>query len=147
GHPVYTRRYIREVVLPALDGSACELLPYVVTAVHANREQARAEARGQIAFYYTTRLYHSILAVHGWEAAGAAIADAFRRGDFKAMTAAVSDELLDEIAIAGTPDEVRERLSAWDGLADHVLLYSPSVGMKGERVAENVDAIIDTFAR
>lgn len=147
GHPVYTRRYIREVVLPALDGSACELLPYVVTAVHEIREQARAEARGQIAFYYTTRLYHSILAVHGWEAAGAAIADAFRRGDFKAMTAAVSDELLDEIAIAGAPDEVRERLTAWDGLADHVLLYSPSVGMKGERVVENVDAIIDTFAR
>jgi hypothetical protein len=27
-----------------------------------------------------------------------------------------------------------------------VLLYSPSVGMKPGRVAENVDAIIDTFA-
>jgi probable F420-dependent oxidoreductase len=147
GHPVYTRGYIRDVVLPALAGSACELLPYVVTAIHTDRDQARAEARGQIAFYYTTRLYHSILAVHGWEAAGAAIAAAFRRGDFRAMSAAVSDDMLDEIAITGTPDEVRQRLRAWEGLADHVLLYSPSVGMRGERVVENVDAIIDTFAR
>jgi probable F420-dependent oxidoreductase len=146
GHPVYTRRYIREVVLPALRGSRCELLPYVITAIAPDREQARAEARGQVAFYYTTRLYHSILRVHGWEAAGESIAQAFRRGDFAAMGAAVSDEMLDEIAIAGTPAEVRERLRAWEGLADHVLLYSPSIGMKAARIEENLTAIVDTFA-
>jgi probable F420-dependent oxidoreductase len=147
GHPVFTRRYIREVVLPELAGSACELYPYVITAINEDRERARAEARGQVAFYYTTRLYHSILKIHGWESAGETIADAFRRGDFAAMSAAVSDEMLDEIAIAGSPDEVRERLRAWNGLAKHVLLYSPSVGMKAPRVVENLDAIVATFAR
>ena len=61
------------------------------------------------------------------------------------MAAAVTDEMIDEIAIAGTPDEVRDQLKAWDDLADHVLLYTPSVGIKGERVQENLNAIIDTF--
>ena len=147
GHPVYTRRYIREAVLPVLQGSRCELLPYVITAIAEDREQARADARAQVAFYYTTRLYHSILKLHGWEAAGETIADAFRRKDFAAMTAAVSDEMLDEIAVTGTPDEARERLRAWEGMADHVLLYSPSIGMNPARVQENVAAIVATFSR
>ncbi len=146
GHPVFTRKYITEVVLPELQGSRCELLPYVITAVADSTEQARNEARGQIAFYYTTRLYHSILRPHGWEASGEVIASAFRKGDYAAMTEAVTDEMVDEIAIAGTPDEVKDQLKAWEGLADHVLLYTPSIGLKGERVQENLDAIVDTFA-
>jgi alkanesulfonate monooxygenase SsuD/methylene tetrahydromethanopterin reductase-like flavin-dependent oxidoreductase (luciferase family) len=119
---------------------------FMIAAVADSTEQARNEARGQIAFYYTTRLYHSILKPHGWEAAGEAIAGAFRRGDFKAMAAAVTDEMVDEIAIAGTPDEVRDQLKAWAPFADEVILYSPSVGMRPERVQDNVDAIVDTFA-
>ncbi len=147
GHPVFTRKYIRESVLPVLDGTQCEMLPYVVTAIADTTEQARNEARGQIAFYYTTRLYHSILEPHGWKAQGEAIAAAFKAGDFAAMAAAVTDEMIDEIAIAGTPDEVRDQLKAWEGLAEHVILYSPSVGLRGGRVQENLDAIVDTFAR
>ncbi len=145
GHPVFTRRYIREVVLPELDGSPCALWPYVITAIADDAAQAREEARRQIGFYYTTRLYHSILRLHGWEEAGEAIAGAFRRGDFAAMTAAVTDRMVDEIAIAGTPGQVRAGLEQWQGLTDHVLLYSPSVGMKPQRIQENLDAIVDTF--
>lgn len=146
GHPVFTRTYIKDNVLPVLEGSQCEMLPYVITSVADSTEQARNEARGQIGFYYTTRLYHSILEPHGWQAHGEAIASAFRKGDFAAMAAAVTDEMIDEIAIAGTPDEVRDQLKAWDSLAEHVILYTPSIGMKGGRVQENLDAIVDTFA-
>lgn len=147
GHPVFTRTYIRDSVLPVIEGTQCEMLPYVITSVADSTEQARNEARGQIAFYYTTRLYHSILQPHGWTAQGEAIASAFRRRDFAAMAAAVTDEMVDEIAIAGTPDEVRDQLEAWKELAQHVILYTPSIGMSGGRVQENLDAIVDTFAR
>ncbi len=145
GHPVYTRKYIREVVLPELEGSQCELTPYVVCAISDDREQARREARGQIAFYYTTRIYHSILDVHGWRDIGERCAAAFRKMDFKALAEAVPDELVDAIAITGTPDEVRDQVKQWDGLADHLLLYSPAVGLKPERVRENVTAMCETF--
>jgi probable F420-dependent oxidoreductase len=146
GHPIYTRKYISEVVLPQLAGSQCALLPYVIASVADDPVQARNEARMQIAFYYTTRLYHSVLQPHGWTGIGETIAAAFRKGDFAAMAAAVPDEMVDAIAITGRPDEVREQLNQWRDLADHVLLYSPSVGIKPARVAENVDAIIDTFS-
>jgi probable F420-dependent oxidoreductase len=146
GHPIYTRKYIAETVLPLLEGSNCELLPYVIASVSDDPIQARNEARMQIAFYYTTRLYHSILQPHGWQAIGETIAAAFRRADFPAMAAAVPDEMVDAIAITGRPADVRDQLKQWEGLAGHVLLYSPSVGIKPGRVAENVDAIIDTFS-
>jgi alkanesulfonate monooxygenase SsuD/methylene tetrahydromethanopterin reductase-like flavin-dependent oxidoreductase (luciferase family) len=147
GHPIYTRKYISEKVLPELDGSACELVPYVITSVADDIDQARNEARAQIAFYYTTKLYHSVLEPHGWRSIGETIANAFKAGDFAAMVKAVPDEMVDAIAIAGRPEDVRDQLKQWDGLADHVLLYSPSVGLSPERGAENLDAIVETFAQ
>jgi probable F420-dependent oxidoreductase len=145
GHPIYTRGYIAEKVLPELEGSSCELAQYVICSVSDDVDQARREARAQIAFYYTTRLYHSVLDVHGWRAVGEACAQAFRRGDLAAMSEAIPDELVDAIAIAGRPEEVRDRLRQWRGLTDHPLLYPPSAGVKPERVRENLAAIADTF--
>ena len=146
GHPVYTRRYIEEVVLPELDGSQCVLAPYIICAISEDADQARNEARAQIAFYYSTPLYHSILDVHGWREQGAVISAAFREGDFGAMTAAVSDEMVDAIAIAGTPAEARDRMQQWQGLTESPLLYSPSIGMSPERSIENHGLIAETFS-
>lgn len=146
GHPIYTRRYIAEVVQPELADSRCGLAPYVICSISDDPDEARREARAQIAFYNTTRLYHSILDVHGWREVGEEIAQAFRRGDFAAMSAAVPDELVDAIAITGRPDEARERLAQWENLTDHVLLYPPSVGTRPERLRENTRAIVETFA-
>jgi probable F420-dependent oxidoreductase len=145
GHPIFTRKYIRERVLPELEGSPCELAPYVVCSVSDDVDQARQEARAQIAFYFTTRLYHTVLELHGWRSIGEEIATAFRRGDFEAMGRAVPDELLDAIAVTGRPEEARERLRQWEGLTDHVLLYPPSFGASPERVRENLEAIVETF--
>ena len=78
---------------------------------------------------------------------GEEIAQAFRRMDFKAMSAAVPDELLDAIAVTGRPEEARDRLRAWGGLTDQVLLYPAAVGASPDRLRENVAAIIDTFAQ
>jgi probable F420-dependent oxidoreductase len=146
GHPIFTRKYIREVVQPLLAGSRCELAPYVVTSISNDVDEARREARAQIGFYYTTRLYHSVLDVHGWRDVGEKIAQAFRRMDFKAMSEAVPDALVDEIAIACRPDEARDRLRQWEGLTDHPLLYPATVGARPERVRDNLTAIAEAFS-
>jgi len=146
GHPVYTRKYIADRVLPILEGSDCELAPFVICSVGDDVDQARNEARAQIAFYYSTRMYHVILDSHGWRDKGATIAAAFKRLDFAAMTREVSDEMVDAIAITGRPDEVRDQLRQWEGLTEQVLLYPPTVGVAAERVRENLDATVDTFS-
>jgi len=145
GHPVYTRKYITEKVRPELENSSCELAPYVICSISDDVDQARNEARAQIAFYYTTRLYHSILDVHGWREIGERIAQAFRNRDFEGMAAAVPDELVDAIAVTGRPEEAREQLRQWEGLTDHVLLYPASMGAQPGRLRENLAAMIDTF--
>jgi alkanesulfonate monooxygenase SsuD/methylene tetrahydromethanopterin reductase-like flavin-dependent oxidoreductase (luciferase family) len=58
------------------------------------------------------------------------------------MIGAVSDEMIDTIALAGTPDEVRARFdSEWAGLYETPLLWPPVFrGLGG------VEAVVSAFA-
>ena len=105
------------------------------------------EVRAQIAIYAVVRTYERIMTLHGWEAAAAHLRRAWERRDRAGMQAAVTDDMVDTIAVAGTRDEVRQQLM--EGAArhyHHVLLYPPSFGLTQARLAENVEALIDTFA-
>ncbi len=155
GHPIATRRWHREVTLPGIRAGeaeagraagSCVLAPYVLCSIAETREQALREAKGQIGFYYTTELYHSVLDLHGLRHVGDACRAAFRSFDLRALAEAVPDDLVDEIAIACTPDEARDRLAQWEGLTADPLFYPPSVGVRPERVLENAHTILDVFA-
>jgi hypothetical protein len=58
------------------------------------------------------------------------------------MGAAVSDRMLDAIALAGTPEDVRSRFSErWAGLYEQVLLWPPAfLGLDGVR------PVVEAFA-
>lgn len=154
GHPIATRAWHRDVTLPGLreaeaaagrpDG-ACALVPYVITSIQDDRETAVRDAKGQIGFYLTTALYHSILDHHGLREVGERCRAALRKFDTKAMAEAVPDALVEEIAIACTPDEARQRLEAWRDLSDQPLLYAPSVGVPAERLRDNQQATLEIF--
>jgi probable F420-dependent oxidoreductase len=154
GHPLYSRRYLREFVLPNIeiglrragrDRKIFDLAGYVITSISKDRAQAVREAKGQIAFYATAKSYEGILDMHGWGDAKRGIYAAFKTFDFTKMASHVSDEMVAEIAITGTPAECSEQLAKWDGLLDSPLLYAPSVGVSPERVAENNRLILETF--
>jgi probable F420-dependent oxidoreductase len=156
GHPLYSRRYIAEVVQPAVaEGlarsdrtrDAFDLAGYVITSIAHDRQQAREEARRQIGFYATTLTYDAILDLHGWQQEKESIRSAWRRFDLPALSAAVSDEMLDQIAIAGTPDECRDQARRYDGLLDHVLFYPPSIAVRHDRLLENYALIRNVFGR
>ena len=124
---------------------SCALQPYLMTSISEDRDQAMRDAKNQIGFYLTTKLYHTVLDLHGLREVGEACSAALRRFDVKAMAEAVPDALVDEIAIACTPDEARDRLSQWKDLTDEPLFYAPSVGVKPERLRANLDAMLDIF--
>ena len=154
GHPIYTRRYLKEFVRPHLDvglersgrdRSAFDLAGYVITSISNDRAEAIREAKAQIAFYATARSYEGILDLHGWDEPKRGIAEAFKTFDLAKMAGCVTDEMVEEIAVTGTPDECREKLRRWDGLVDTPLLYAPAVGVAPERVAENNRRILETF--
>jgi len=154
GHPLYSRRYLAESVRPAIaeglrraerDASTFDVAGYVIMSIAEDEAMARDEARRQIAFYATAITYKGIMDLHGWSAEGEAIRQAFRTFDVGAMTAAVTDEMVDAIAIAGTPESCRAQLARYDGLLDHALLYPPTFGTRSDRVRENYRLIRETF--
>ena len=77
-----------------------------------------------------------------FESEADAIREAWSRGDGEGMVAAVTDEMIDSIALAGTPEEVRERFAErWDGVYERTLLWPPA--FRGE---EGVRAVIEAFS-
>jgi len=155
GHPLASPRYLAEVVRPAVaeglesadrPGEACPLTASPLVAIGHEVDAARREAKLQIAFYATTSTYAGILRLHDREHLGRELRRAFVRGDRERMVALVDDELCDAIAVAGRPDEARDRLAAWNGIADRLILAGPWYGVSEGRAPENALTIIETFA-
>ena len=154
GHPLYSREFIARVIRPNLEVGAeragrtadrIDLTTLLITAVSHDREQAIREAKNQIAFYASVKSYESILDLHGWERQKRAIWEHFRTFDLPRMSAAVTDDMVEQIAIAGTPNECRDQLDKWRGLVDLPILYTPTAGVKADRVRENHRLIVETF--
>jgi probable F420-dependent oxidoreductase len=155
-HPTITDRYLRDVALPAIERGATragrspgdvKLKGIIICAIAGDTAAARREAAAQVAFYVAPKAYGPVMEASGFGAEAAAIRAAFTAGDHRAMTEAVSPAMLDQMAVAGTADEVRDALPALEKRYGHAALYSPSFTVAPQRVAENTQAIIDTFAR
>ncbi len=153
GHTLFSPRYIEDAALPAIERGALntgrdpadvEFAAMVLASVSDDEEAARREAAAMIAFYGSVKSYANIFAVSGFAAEAEQIREAFGRGDVDAMVDLVSEDMVDEFAVAGTPAQVSARLRRYDGLADHVVLFPPSFKIEPERVAENLAMLIDT---
>ncbi len=155
-HPTITQSYLDNVALPAIERGASKanrpssdilLKGVVICAISDNASLARREAAAQIAFYVAPKAYGPVMEASGFAAEASSIQDAFRRSDFEAMIDAVSDPMLEQMAIAGTQQEVLEVLPMFEKRYDHTALYSPSFTITPERVRENTEAIIETFGQ
>ena len=119
------------------------LAGYLTCSVSPDRAEARAAAAAVIAFNSSVKTYRATHVVSGFEREADAIRAAWSERDFAAMTAAVSEEMVDAIALAGTPEEVRERFAErWEGVYERTLLWPPA--FRGE---EAVRAVLDAFGR
>jgi probable F420-dependent oxidoreductase len=154
-HTLCSPRYLTEVVRPGLERGArhagrdprdVTLATYALACASDDADQARAEAAAMIAFYGSVRSYGHLFSVCGFAEEAAEIQAAFRRGDADAMVAAVTPAMVDEFAVAGTPDDVRAGLARFDGVADHVVLSPPSFRVGHERIAENLMLLASTAA-
>lgn len=159
GHPTYTRRYYREVILPSLERGlvraakrpdAVERLLTVVTVVDRDRERARRDAAMWLTFYYAAKVFHRVFDLHGWEEEKNDVVESFRSLDPERMAGAISDRMWEEVlTLCGTPDDVRRSWKEVAALADHVLLLAPAPygGVSFERYRENTEWILEVFGR
>ena len=145
-HPTFSSRYVNEVVRPAIargaertgrDPASVEVVGMLLCSVNDDEELARRELAAQLAFYAAPRAYAPMLEASGFAAEARRIRQAFADGDREAMIDAVSDEMIDAIGVAGTPEQVRAGIARRDADFDHLSLYSPSFTMTLERVQQN----------
>jgi probable F420-dependent oxidoreductase len=154
GHPIWSTRWLENEVKGNLDASLkkagrkrseFDLNVWAWVAIDADRRQAIADARATVAFYAGMEQYERYFAAHGFGAQARAAFDAARRGDMAAMTAAIPDEMVTTFAIAGTPDEVRERVDRMWRFADSLTLAPPAVGVDPAKLARYQSAIAAAF--
>ncbi len=134
-HPFHTRRYLDEVVVPAIVAGATKaeretdtisfVAPLFVVTGRDDQETERAAAitRSQIAFYASTPAYAPVLETHGWDV-GERLNAMSKRGEWEAMADLVDDEMLQEVAVVAAPDQVAgEILERCRGIVGRVGLY------------------------
>ncbi len=83
------------------------------TFVHDDLERAMSVARRRLAFYGGLPFYNRQMASDGFESEAKAAMAAMQRGDKKGIEAAMSDRLLDSMALIGPPSRCLERLAAF----------------------------------
>jgi probable F420-dependent oxidoreductase len=153
-HPMATARYIDEVMRPAIaegaerEGRTAEdvkVADWLIAAVSEDRDQAREDAKRQIAFHATVRTYDSILDIHGFTDVAAEIRELWRKFDLAGMTALVPDEMLEVMGVAGDVQECRDQLAARASSADRLLLGAPVVATDAGRLREYHRALLEAF--
>ncbi len=98
-----------------------------------DKAAARNLFRAAFAPYYATPVYNRFLAWAGYPEAAAVIAEGWKRKDRAMTTGALSDDLIDEIAVIGTEDEIHQRFRehAEGGVHTHIVapLDAPGAAM------------------
>jgi hypothetical protein len=144
GHGLFTRRWWDEMVRPAMESGAAKAerdIPalehgWVITAIDdADPERAILDARRMIAFYLTVKTYDPYVEFHGWQREVDVIRAAFRAHDTERMAAAVTDDMLEQIAVCGTTADGRGALKRrGDSFArDVAYLAAPSFMVSDRR--------------
>ena len=150
-----TPKYLQEVVHPNLKKGMAqtgrspdnfEICAIKVCAANADRKAARALARHAIAFYSTVDYFDIVIDPLGFTEAKLKIRAASEKNDVPAMLDAVTDDMIDALALAGTADDIRQQLRAFDGLFDTVLVFSPFFCVDPEETKANHAAVIEAFA-
>lgn len=154
-HPVASFRYTREIILPAIAAGAAkagrdvadvDVVGSPFLAIAADEEgvsQAVAALKQQIAFYASTRSYHSVLEYHGWQDVGEHLHRLSVQGKWPELAAQITDDMLAEWAIVGTYDQLASQLKQRaEGAYTSVLLDIPKELLADEdRLADILAAL------
>ena len=137
-HPIGTFAYTKDVVLGAIEAGATkagrkladvDVIGAPFLAVGPDDEavaRARNALKQHIAFYASTRTYHTVLEYHGWQDIGTQLHQLSREGKWTELPGLITDDMLEEWAVIATFDELAARVNErCTGIFDTVLLDLP----------------------
>jgi alkanesulfonate monooxygenase SsuD/methylene tetrahydromethanopterin reductase-like flavin-dependent oxidoreductase (luciferase family) len=152
GHPMFTERYVDEVVRPALakgaartgrDTAEIALAGVLICSVDADVEAGRRRLAYAVGQYAASRVYDRLFALHGWTDAQEQIRTAARARDADAVIAAVPDDALDALGVACRPGELADAVARHAVGYDHLSLTPPPWGLTPEENEQATEVLID----
>lgn len=151
-HGFTTAAYLEDVSIPALREGVHKAgrqpheveisLPAFIVTGETEEEMARAgfATRKQIAFYGSTPAYRVTLDHHGLGDLQPKLREVTKSGDWSTLGDLIDDDVLDLLAVRGTPQECATRLTEeYGGLADRLSLTVSTAS--DEALAAMLDAL------
>lgn len=131
-HPYHTRKYLDEVVRPAVaegeqrSGRAPGSAALFVTAFVVPEPSMAGAIRAQIAFYASTPAYKPVMECHGWGEAADELSRRARHGAWAEMGDLISDAMLDAFAVVAPWQDLGAALARrYRGRAARLAIYLP----------------------
>ncbi len=134
-HGFATKKYLEEVALPAVneglvksgrDRSQFEVWGGGFIATGPDQEAVDQQlewCRYRIGFYGSTRSYHGVFNLHGWDDLGMKLHTMSREGKWKEMAAEIPDDVLHAFVAAAPYDGINKAIEErFAGLADSITL-------------------------
>lgn len=152
-HAFTTARYFDKVTAPAIaDGLARSgrsrgdftvVAPlFVITGNEEQQARLAKEVRKQIAFYGSTPAYHPVLDDLGLGDLGKTLNRLSKAGEWAAMGALISDDLVDEFAVRAPFEQLPAAIIArWGGKADRLIAQFPLPAENADAIRACVDAL------
>ncbi len=122
------------------DWQSVEIVNRAMVLVTDDKPAARDLFRAAFAPYYATPVYNHFLAWAGYETAADAINQGWAAKDRQKTAAAMTDALIDEIAVIGSAEECRERLQADMQTGIHTQIIAPLAGANEDELAHTLEA-------
>ena len=137
-HPICTRRYLEEVLVPALETgkrqadrteTAIDVCasPLIVTGRDdSSVERRMSDVRARIAFYASTRSYRPVFDTHDWGDIAAQLSQLSKQQRWDEMEGLVTDEMVETIAVVAPHDALANAVVArYGGLCSKVEFSIP----------------------
>ncbi len=154
GHPLSSDRDLDAYEQWLAEGAArggrdlrdFESVQFVICSVAGDAALARREAAQQVALYASTQTYAYRLEQLGFGKLREAMRAAYLARDLDGMVAAVSDEVLDAFAVAGTKRDVLDGIERRARPSRLVVFAPPTYGVPPERVRQITSDLLSLFA-
>ncbi len=107
------------------DPAEIDVAGYVRVAVSDNLDEARASLQGQIARYASNPFYHNFFRGMGFGEEMGAAEEAMQRGDIDEAARSISQEMQDQVAVVGNPEECRLEIEKRRSLGLNLPVVAP----------------------
>lgn len=154
GHGIWSESWITDRVVPHLTKGLAktgrqraqfDLNLFLFVALGPDKRQCIEDTRRSIAFYAAFAQYDRYFSEIGFGEEARAICQAVQAKDESALRRACSDAMVEHIALVGSADEVRARVSRLATIADSFTLCAPFHGLSLEQIGEYNRRIADVF--